>query len=57
MNSLSQDGTAVTNGCAAAAIANGVYYVAVVGANNVDSNTYELLIRSFTKAQSCPTTP
>jgi hypothetical protein len=57
MNSLSQDGSAVTNGCAAAAIANGVYYVAVTGANNVDSNTYELLIRSFTKAQTCPTSP
>jgi hypothetical protein len=55
MNSLSQDGTAVSNGCAAANISNGIYYVAVTGANNVDSNRYELLIRSFAAAKSCPT--
>jgi hypothetical protein len=55
LNSLSVDGTAVTNGCAAAAISNGIYYVVVAGANNVDSNRYELLIRSFAQAQTCPT--
>jgi hypothetical protein len=53
-NVLSEDGTAVANGCAVAAIGNGVYYVVVTGANNVDSNRYELLIRSFTTPQTCP---
>jgi hypothetical protein len=55
-NVLSEDGTAVTNGCAAALISNAVYYAVVVGANNVDSNRYEILIRSFTTQQTCPTT-
>jgi hypothetical protein len=54
LSSLSVDGTAATNGCAAAAISNGVYYVVVAGANNVDVNKYELLIRSFAKPQTCP---
>jgi hypothetical protein len=57
LHSLSVDGTAVTNGCTAAAISNGVYYVVVAGANNVDVNRYELLIRSFAAAQQCPSTP
>jgi len=55
-NVLSEDGTAVTNGCAAAAIGSGVFYVVVVGANNLGVNNYQLLIRSFTTPQTCPTT-
>jgi hypothetical protein len=57
LNSLSVDGTAVTNGCAAAAIQDGIYYVVVAGANNVDVNRYELLVRTFSAAMSCPATP
>jgi hypothetical protein len=55
LNPLSVDGTAVTNGCTSAAITNQVYYVVVAGANNVDVNTYELLIRSFSMPKTCPT--
>jgi hypothetical protein len=53
LNPMSLDGTAVANACAAASISNGVYYVIVVGANNVDVNNYSLLIRSFAKPTSC----
>ena len=55
MNPLSLDGTAVTNGCAAAVITNSVFYVVVTGANNVDVNRYELLIRLFSSPTACPT--
>ncbi len=55
LNQLVVDGTAVTNACAAASISNAVYYVVVAGANNVDVNRYDLQIRSFTTAQTCPT--
>ena len=51
---ISVDGTAVSNGCVAAAVTNRVYYVVVAGANNVDVNNYELLIRSFSTPQTCP---
>ena len=60
MNQLVVDGTAVTNACAAASITNqtptssGIYYVVVAGANNVDVNKYELLIRTFAKSMPCP---
>jgi hypothetical protein len=54
MHLLSADGTAVTNGCTAAMIGQGVYYVVVGGANNTDVNRYELLIRTFAAAHTCP---
>jgi hypothetical protein len=54
MNPLSVDGTSVSNGCASAAIQQGVYYVVVGGANNIDVNRYELLIRSFANPKTCP---
>jgi hypothetical protein len=56
LNVLSVDGTAVSNGCAAAAIGQNLFYVVVVGANNIDSNRYEILLESFTTPQTCPTT-
>ena len=55
MKQLVVDGTAVTNACAAAAISNGIYYVVVAGANNIDVNSYDILIRSFSMAKTCPT--
>jgi hypothetical protein len=51
---LASDGTAVTNGCVAASIGKGTYYVVIVGANNMDVNTYDLSIRTFTSAKQCP---
>jgi hypothetical protein len=51
---LAVDGSAQTNGCAAALISQGRYYVVVAGANGVDSNRYEALIRTFSTAKSCP---
>jgi hypothetical protein len=53
-NIVVADGTAVANGCVAAQVTNNVFYVVVTGANNVDVAPYELLIRSFTTAQTCP---
>lgn len=50
---LAADGTAVSNGCAAAPIGPGVYYVAVVGAQNLDVNHYELRVRTFTQPTDC----
>jgi hypothetical protein len=52
---LAGDGSAVTNGCAAASIGSGIYYVAVVGANNMDVNRYDIRIRTFTASHPCPT--
>ncbi len=52
---LAADGSAATNGCTAAAVPPGQYYVVVVGANNTDSNRYELRVRSYTMSHQCPT--
>jgi hypothetical protein len=46
--SLSTDGTAVSNGCVSALVGADTYYVVVTGANNMDSNRYDLRIRTFT---------
>ena len=57
---IAQDGTAVSNGCVAAAATNpGSYYVVVVGAQDKDVNRYSLRVRTFTKPQACgaPGTP
>jgi hypothetical protein len=51
---LASDGTAVTNGCTTAVISSGVYYVVVAGANHTGTNRYQLSIRAFTAAQTCP---
>jgi hypothetical protein len=51
---LSSDGTAVTNGCVAASIGKGSYYVVIVGANNMDVNSYDLSIRTFSMPKTCP---
>jgi hypothetical protein len=53
LNPLSVDGTQTKDGCVAAQIQNGTYYVVVVGANNVDANRYQLLIRSYTMPHAC----
>jgi hypothetical protein len=53
-NSIVADGTAVANGCVATQVTNQIYFVVVTGANNVDVNNYELLIRTFAAAHSCP---
>jgi hypothetical protein len=52
---LDTEGTAVSNACLVMAASRpSVYYVAVVGANNVDSNRYELRIRTFSQGATCP---
>jgi hypothetical protein len=51
---LASDGTAITNGCIVASVQKNTYYVVVAGANNVDSNNYELRIRTFSNAPTCP---
>jgi hypothetical protein len=53
-NLLSVDGTAVTNACVSAFVTNSVYYVVVTGANNVDVNRYDILIRAFSTPKTCP---
>lgn len=50
---LASDGTSVTNACAAASVAPGVYYVVVAGANGEDVNRYDLRIRTFTTPRTC----
>jgi hypothetical protein len=50
---LSSDGTAVSNACTTASIGQGVYYVVVAGANNMDINSYELRIRTFSMPKQC----
>jgi hypothetical protein len=55
-NIIASDGSAVDNGCASASVKNDVYYVAVAGANNLDSNVYQLGIRSFSLPKSCDAT-
>jgi hypothetical protein len=51
---MSSDGSSTTNGCTAASITQGIYYVVVVGANNMDVNRYDLRIRSFSMSRTCP---
>ncbi len=50
---LSYDGTAVDNGCTSSAVSAGVYFVAVVGADNVDVNNYTLHVITSTSAKGC----
>ena len=52
---MASDGTAVGNGCAAATVTPGIYYVLVVGAGDVDTNRYDVRIRTFTGAKTCAT--
>jgi len=47
------DGSAVSNGCAAASLPAGEYYVVVAGANNTDVNRYQLSVRFSTTPKSC----
>ena len=47
------DGSSVSNGCVAASLPAGKYYVGVGGANNADSNRYDLHIRFFSSPRSC----
>jgi len=52
---LGSDGTAVANACATAPVSGaGTYFVVVVGANDVDVNTYDLRIRTLSKITTCP---
>lgn len=51
---LGGDGTAVSNACATAGVQAGVYYVVVVGAQNMDTNKYDIRIRTYTTPQQCP---
>jgi hypothetical protein len=51
---LASDGTAVTNGCVSASVGKGTFYVVVAGANNMDVNTYDLSIRSYSTSHQCP---
>jgi len=51
----SADGTAVTNGCTAATLQPGVYYVVIAGAGDVDVNRYDMRVRTFSMSRSCPT--
>ena len=53
-NLIAYDGTAVTNGCVTKQVTQGDYYVAVVGANNVDVNRYDIRMATFSTAQTCP---
>jgi hypothetical protein len=49
---LAGDGSAVSNGCVAAPVGAGKYYVVVVGANNADANQYTLRIDSYSMASN-----
>jgi hypothetical protein len=51
---LGSDGSAVSNACATASVSPGIYYVVVVGANNVDVNRYDVRIRTYSTPQQCP---
>jgi hypothetical protein len=53
-NRVTYDGTSVSNGCAAATLTPGVYYVVVVGANHVDVGPYEILLKTYSAPQACP---
>jgi hypothetical protein len=52
-NLKSADGSAITNGCTAASLAPGVYYVVVAGAGNTDVNRYDMRVRTFSMSRSC----
>jgi hypothetical protein len=57
---VKDDGTAKSNGCVAATVTPGVYYVVIVGAKNpnkpeADVNTYELKVQTSTLPKNCDT--
>lgn len=53
---VGSDGTAVSNACATAPVMGaGTYFIVVVGANDVDVNSYDLRVRTFSKITSCAT--
>lgn len=54
---VASDGSAVPNGCITATVSPGVYYVAVVGAQQSDINNYQLRIRTFTTPVACGDIP
>ncbi len=47
------DGTAVSNGCVAATLPAGKYYIGVGGANDMDSNRYDLRVRYYSSPKTC----
>ena len=47
------DGTAVSNGCVAATLPAGSYFVGVGGANNTDVNRYTMRIRYYSQPKTC----
>jgi hypothetical protein len=51
---LAADGSAMTDGCAAASVSAGVYYVVVVGAGATDTNNYDIRIRTYSTPVICP---
>ncbi len=54
MNQLVADGTAVSNGCVSTTISNGIYYVVVAGANNMDINNFSIQMATWSTTHSCP---
>ena len=55
---VAYDGSATSNGCIAppSQLPAGKYYVGIGGANNKDSNRYDLRIRFFSMAKTCTST-
>ncbi len=55
---VASDGSAVSNGCVAASLPAGTYYIGVGGANNTASNRYDLRVRFYSTPKTCGmTTP
>ncbi len=52
-SAVATDGSAVSNGCVAAAVTSGAYYVGVFGAKNTAVNTYTMSIRLSSMARQC----
>jgi hypothetical protein len=50
------DGSAVSNGCVAAPVTTGTYFVGVGGANDVDVNRYTMRVRFYTQPTTCQST-
>jgi hypothetical protein len=50
---VAADGSAVSNGCVAATVQAGNFYVVVAGANNADANRYELRVSTFSTPHTC----
>jgi hypothetical protein len=50
---VASDGSAVSNGCVAATLPAGKYYVGVGGAQHKDSNRYDLRIRFYSTPKTC----